>query len=662
MKKWYVLFAMVTLAAVGLVSCNNQEPVRGNTAQTLTPGGEMVGVNQSTRSVIFDFDPTSKSRSRGSRAFGGRNLTKAEMKNFVDMFYDYFPAGCENLRRDHSKLGNYSYDYQFISTGVPFTVYPILVSGDAHNRLGLYYYENGEMKKRMLWDTEYDCDGTVDSHEISSWMAIQSGRGINIDLPEGTVYAFFIENNHKGNQGTNKHGMPFCTESTKNFGEQQHAVVFTMDNLLFVGFEDLDLESTNVINKKNMGDGKSEPDYNDIILLIDYEEAQMNNNVIIDIKEDRRSVGETFQVKVEERLYTITTDDDFDGKFILANYPVKETGEYLYINARVYAKDGTKWPNTKKVSSDAKGSVEGYKIKQAACSKSYGYEDDGRPYIDMQLVFKKDEEKELITYNWTNVGLICDDVISESSDNAGQNGFAVRNCYNCKNQWGTVCNDKNTLLVGPSFDRTKYTKKGNLVQTEVSYDWFDNYYVQASDFITAAKKTTAKTGYYLNNGQQNKNVPFTYYEYNGYKVVMVDYSTENGACKMRKLKKPGQQDWEAKWEYEVEQMKNNEKKQYTEAVRDWSGSEYQTNWEVWAPWCKDNAGAWGFEEGKKIILVPSKDNITFQGREIYANIFAPYMTISLLGGGSPWGMVVCKTLYLDGNTAFFNPNPTVPFK
>lgn len=74
---------------------------------------------------------------------------------FVEAFNKVLPEYGEGGRA--LKNYNISTDFSFVSNGQPFVFYPIYWNTGAKNTLGVYWYENGELKTQDLFDN-YDLD------------------------------------------------------------------------------------------------------------------------------------------------------------------------------------------------------------------------------------------------------------------------------------------------------------------------------------------------------------------------------------------------------------------------------------------------------------------------------------------------------------------------
>nr|MCF0203168.1 hypothetical protein [Bacteroidaceae bacterium] len=312
---------------------------------------------------------------------------------------------------------------------------------------------------------------------------------------------------------------------------------------------------------------------------------------------------------------------------------------------------------------------------------------NARAGVDMETLYTKDKDGNVkeATASLAFFNLICNEA---SGLFHADNGWAVKSkaqgtqdnnrvtyCYYVEDD-GTKTNlvknnEQGLFLYGTGCDLSGWNAQGR-VNAEIPTTWFDTQYASAQAFIDEAMKTTPKTGNY---GMQNQSDgysehTFTYYEYQGYKVVLAEYDTDGGKAKMRKLYKDGEQEWQAKWEIDIPEE---EKALYTNVAKSWDGSEYFVNDNMVAPWFDGKWNSWNTHvtsdpnaETPKVILVPTKNEITFNGLNINASIFAPGKKVSTLGGGAADGIIICDKFVtgaeIHGNLTppFFptTPNPT----
>lgn len=114
------------------------------------------------------------SSSRGSRAIDGTDqlAVAPQIKNgfsrdykFVSAFNEVLPEYGDGGRA--LKNNKISTDFSFVSTGKPFIFYPVYWNTGAKNTLGVYWYENGELKTQDLFNNyNLDDEGTQISHNI----------------------------------------------------------------------------------------------------------------------------------------------------------------------------------------------------------------------------------------------------------------------------------------------------------------------------------------------------------------------------------------------------------------------------------------------------------------------------------------------------------------
>lgn len=115
------------------------------------------------------------SASRASRAINGTDqlAVAPEIKNgyyreykFVEAFNHILP---EYSSTEGRALKNYNIttDFSFVSTGKPFVFYPIYWNTGGKNTLGVYWYENGELKTQDLFDNYIlNADGSQNKNNM----------------------------------------------------------------------------------------------------------------------------------------------------------------------------------------------------------------------------------------------------------------------------------------------------------------------------------------------------------------------------------------------------------------------------------------------------------------------------------------------------------------
>lgn len=249
--------------------------------------------------VVFSFEKAS------SRAAG--NNTMQFSKEDCGDFLNIIPEGKNNA-------GKVAQNFSYLSAG-NFVIYPMYSVTGGSNQLGLYYYDNGQKIEKIIWK-QSDCKikayytkRTWDNGEwkdegwndykitaASPWKESRNiskieAEGINIDLPVGTKFGFFVSNG----------GKKFYSEASLNANGRTHGATFYAKGNLYLGFEDwvgdndfndivcymapthpiiLDKEDVTVIKKmqyriayEDLG-GTNDFDFNDVVLGVEYVSGQ----------------------------------------------------------------------------------------------------------------------------------------------------------------------------------------------------------------------------------------------------------------------------------------------------------------------------------------------------------------------------------------------------
>lgn len=276
---------------------------------------------------------------------------------------------------------------------------------------------------------------------------------------------------------------------------------------------------------------------------------------------------------------------------------------------------------------------------------------------------------------WKYVNLICNEAYGLMH---GDNGWAAKDVatgsldnsrptyswfYNDKGeQQNIVHNDLGILLVGDTYNLDEFND-GSRPVVPVGDAWFTSSFNHAQNFINAAKATEAKTGYYqLQNGGDNLKAPYTYYEYQGYTVVMLDYDMQNGSCVVTEKKYTW---WDnvsnPYWPHEesvTESQLTDEQREQIVALGDAVTVEEVSymNENMKAPWAEGHGESSWPTDGltntidHKVVLVPTKASTTLSSRNINANIFAPGKELTIDGGGAPCGLVICDKIHIGAGT------------
>lgn len=389
MKIWTKLFAVLALVAMTAACADESESVEKNTvAQNVKKGRPLV--------IDCGFATSSRGGSRAAMSGGvisdvaPAKLSADTMQAMKDLFLTEFPAGQKNLNADHSALKGFSSDFSLVSTGKTITMYPVLVGGNARNTVGVYWYEGDEMKTQDLWALVED--GVI-GNEKNGWAKLQDGSGINITIPAGCVYGFYITNQHK--DGTAVGGQPFYTDASKNVGQQLHAVIYSKDERSYIGFEDLDLRKSNC-----------DKDYNDVILMFTPELTHITTDIIVDTDEPFLCQSDDFNINLGDDGYVAipcgaaegASPFDFDGTMYITNYDVVlNSAGQLVFKIRLYKGDGP-WPNDTWYEAEpyclsedidfskVKGGPDGFKLAKAR--KVKGYEGQDVPYLQIDLIYE----------------------------------------------------------------------------------------------------------------------------------------------------------------------------------------------------------------------------------------------------------------------------------
>lgn len=180
-------------------------------------------------------------------------FTKEEAKTYESVLPELNDPGASY---DRSNLNRVIKNFKYVSNG-SFTFYPVYWQTSAANEVGIYYTDaQGQYHEVRVYDIKSGDElqdiyangeiKNVDGGSISSLNGYENGvvkqraKAITIDIPEGTVFGFYLINN-----GTNK----FYSEAEKNpvYGDRYsdhqtekgcYAASITIDGSKYLCFED----------------------------------------------------------------------------------------------------------------------------------------------------------------------------------------------------------------------------------------------------------------------------------------------------------------------------------------------------------------------------------------------------------------------------------------
>lgn len=180
-------------------------------------------------------------------------FTKEEAKAYESVLPELNDPGASY---DRSNLNRVIKNFKYVSNG-SFTFYPVYWQTSAANEVGIYYTDaQGQYHEVRVYDIKSGDElqdiyangeiKNVDGGSISSLNGYENGvvkqraKAITIDIPEGTVFGFYLINN-----GTNK----FYSEAEKNpvYGDRYsdhqtekgcYAASITIDGSKYLCFED----------------------------------------------------------------------------------------------------------------------------------------------------------------------------------------------------------------------------------------------------------------------------------------------------------------------------------------------------------------------------------------------------------------------------------------
>lgn len=172
-------------------------------------------------------------------------LSNDDIDERCQLFLETFGEEHDNLNNPSSEIDNFSKDFVFESDGKPFVIYPIYINSSSKNDLGIYYYdENGNRQDQIIWESGQELeDATEGKYSIPN--NLNGENGIQITLPAGYKYGFYISSTHTSTYNfysLSKENKAVC-EDMEHFdqpclGEGCHAITFSYDGNTYLGFED----------------------------------------------------------------------------------------------------------------------------------------------------------------------------------------------------------------------------------------------------------------------------------------------------------------------------------------------------------------------------------------------------------------------------------------
>ncbi len=201
-----------------------------------------------------------------------------------EVFMQDFPNGKDNMAAKHDNLQDLSYDFLYVSNGLPFEVYTLYSHALYIDHVGIYWIdEKGGMHEQDFWSMADNGwlakgvntkDPTQAAEDVDTFN--QTGEGFKFQLPKGWKFGFYVWNAQNGKKYsestlnettvTTGSGKYKKTETVK--GDKQ-VVTYAYEGINLIGFEDI-FRSNN-----------SDKDYNDIVLYINPQQTVIPTGQVV---------------------------------------------------------------------------------------------------------------------------------------------------------------------------------------------------------------------------------------------------------------------------------------------------------------------------------------------------------------------------------------------
>lgn len=201
-----------------------------------------------------------------------------------EVFMKDFPNGKDNLASKHENLKDLSYDFLYVSNGLPFEVYALYSHALYIDHVGIYWIDDkGEMHEKDFWsmaDKGWLEKGvnskkpTEAAEDVDTFN--QTGEGFKFQLPKGWKFGFYVWNAQNGkkysesslNKTTVTTGTGIYKKTTTVTGDKQ-VVTYAYEGINLIGFEDI------------FRSNSSDKDYNDIVLYINPQQTVIPTGQVV---------------------------------------------------------------------------------------------------------------------------------------------------------------------------------------------------------------------------------------------------------------------------------------------------------------------------------------------------------------------------------------------
>lgn len=292
MKKFFWLAASVILMASctqdDVLNSNENEINAGQTNEIngVFQNGATVGVDQNTYGMAPRRAGAKTPEVTEFTDLGAATPLQSGFASKLtnEVFMKDFPNAQDNLATTHPHLEDLSYDFLYVSNGMPFKVYALYSHAFYIDHVGIYWIDDkGNKFEKDFWsmaDNGWLAKGvnpkspTFATEDVDTYN--QNGKGFKFQLPKGWKFGFYVWNDQNGkkysesklNKTTVTTGSGIYKKTTTVTGDKQ-VVTYAYEGINLIGFEDI------------FRSNSSDKDYNDIVLYINPQQTVLPTGQII---------------------------------------------------------------------------------------------------------------------------------------------------------------------------------------------------------------------------------------------------------------------------------------------------------------------------------------------------------------------------------------------
>lgn len=291
MKKFFLMAAL----ALTFASCSQDDFLNSDKDNNNSTSSEVIGTfdNGATLGVNQNSYGIAPRRAAGKTAevtdftdLGAATPLQSGLASKLtnEVFMKDFPNGKDNLSTTHPHLQDLSYDFLYVSNGLPFEVYALYSHALYIDHVGIYWIDDkGVQHEQDFWsmaDAGWLAKGvnpktpTQAAEDVDTFN--KTGAGFKFQLPKGWKFGFYVWNTQNGkkysesslNKTTVTTGTGLNKKTTTVTGDKQ-VVTYAYEGINLIGFEDI------------FRSNSSDKDYNDIVLYINPQQTVIPTGQVV---------------------------------------------------------------------------------------------------------------------------------------------------------------------------------------------------------------------------------------------------------------------------------------------------------------------------------------------------------------------------------------------